>query len=70
MDSAIAQKKRWRPPRLLLRGESVIASTGLVLAMTLLVVMAATAYWTLRVQREAFQAARTADVDKMHSPHL
>ncbi len=47
---------------MLLRGESVIASTGLVLAALLLAFMGATGYWTLRVQREALESARLDEV--------
>ena len=49
---------------MLLRGESVIASTGLVLAAILLAVMGGTAYWTFRVHRNAMETART---DEIHS---
>ncbi len=49
---------------MLLRGESVVASTGLVLAAILLAVMGGTAYWTFRVHRNAMETART---DEIHS---
>ena len=42
--------------RFLVRGESLIASTGLVLAAILLASMAATGYWTLRTQRDALDS--------------
>ncbi len=46
----------------LLRGESLIATTGLILAAILLAVMAATAYWILRVQRTALESARAEEI--------
>ena len=49
---------------MLLRGESVVASTGLILAAILLAVMGGTAYWTFRVHRNAMEIART---DEIHS---
>ena len=49
---------------MLLRGESVVASTGLILAAILLAVMGGTAYWTFRVHRNAMETART---DEIHS---
>jgi signal transduction histidine kinase len=45
--------------RLLLRGESTVASAGLVLAAILLIAMAASAWWTFRTQHAALQDART-----------
>ena len=57
-------KKPWWPSSMLLRGESVVASTGLVLAAILLAVMGGTAYWTFRVHRNAMEAAR---IDEIHS---
>ncbi|MCH8315237.1 MAG: PAS domain-containing protein [Planctomycetes bacterium] len=57
-------KKAWWPSSMLLRGESVVASTGLVLAAILLAVMGGTAYWTFRVHRNAMEAARA---DEIHS---
>ena len=57
-------KKPWWPSSMLLRGESVVASTGLILAAILLAVMGGTAYWTFRVHRNAMEAART---DEIHS---
>ena len=57
-------KKAWWPSSMLLRGESVVASTGLILAAILLAVMGGTAYWTFRVHRNAMEAART---DEIHS---
>jgi len=57
-------RKPWWPSSMLLRGESVVASTGLILAAILLAVMGGTAYWTFRVHRNAMEAART---DEIHS---
>ncbi|MHC4429347.1 MAG: sensor histidine kinase [Planctomycetota bacterium] len=45
-----------------MRGESMIASTGLLLAAILLTAMGAAAYWTLRVQRETAAQADSARV--------
>src|SRR5688572_8585327 len=44
--------------RLLLRGESTVASAGLVLAAILLTAMAASAWWTFRTQHAAIHEAR------------
>jgi signal transduction histidine kinase len=44
--------------RLLLRGESAVASAGLVLASILLVTMGASAWWTFRTQHAALTEAR------------
>jgi PAS domain S-box-containing protein len=44
--------------RLLLRGESTVASAGLVLAAILLTAMAASAWWTFRTQQAAIEEAR------------
>jgi signal transduction histidine kinase len=52
-------------PRFLLRGESAVASTGLVLAMILLLVMAAAAWWNMRVQRRTFQETRTTQIESL-----
>lgn len=49
----------------LMRGESVIASTGLTLAVILLVAMAASAWWTLRTQRQTMQAARQEQLNAL-----
>jgi PAS domain S-box-containing protein len=49
----------------MLRGESLIASTGLVLAVILLLSMAATAYWTMRVQRNTQEAAQAAEIQSL-----
>ncbi len=57
-----AQERPWRPHRLLLRGESIIASTGLTFAAILLAVMSGTTYWTLRVQRSALESARADEI--------
>ncbi len=54
--------KPYRRRRFLLRGESMIASTGLVLAAVLLLTMGATAYWTLRVQRTTAATADAAQI--------
>ncbi len=62
MESGVPSKARLGGRRLLLRGESLIASTGLILAAILLVVMAATSYWTSRTQRHALEAARTEEI--------
>ena len=48
--------------RLLVRGESVIASTGLTLAAILLGAMAAASGWALKTQRDSLQAARDQQV--------
>lgn len=61
MDSPIAPRKP-RPHRFLVHGESVIASTGLVLAVILLTFMGATAFWMLRVQRSTAENARAAEI--------
>ncbi len=58
-------KKPWWPSSMLLRGESVIASTGLVLAAILLAVMGGTAYWTFRVHRNAMETARTDEIQSL-----
>ncbi|MHC4447967.1 MAG: hypothetical protein ACYSXF_09345, partial [Planctomycetota bacterium] len=65
MDPAAAREKARRPHRWLVRGESVIASTGLVLAAILLAVMSTTAYWTLRIQREALESARADEIQSL-----
>jgi len=62
MDRLGGGRKPRRPHRLLVRGESVIASTGLLLAALLLAFMGATGYWTLRVQREAVESAQLDEV--------
>jgi len=49
----------------LTRGESVIASSGLALAVILLVAMAASAWWTLRTQRDAIQTARNEQLNAL-----
>ncbi len=51
--------------RFLVRGESLIASTGLVLAAILLASMAATGYWTLRTQRDALDSARAQEIQSL-----
>ena len=51
-------RRRW----FLLRGESMIASTGLMLAAILLLAMGSSAYWTLRVQQETAASADTARI--------
>src|SRR5690606_36519252 len=48
--------------RLLVRGESVIASTGLTLAAILLGAMAAASGWALKTQRDSLQAARDQQI--------
>ena len=52
------------PPRhyWLLRGESIIASVGISVAAILMAAMAASGWWTLRTQREAFVADRVEQV--------
>lgn len=62
MEKPGAQERPWRPHRLLLRGESIIASTGLTFAAILLAVMSGTTYWTLRVQRSALESARADEI--------
>ncbi len=57
-----AQERPWRPHRLLLRGESIIASIGLTFAAILLAVMSGTTYWTLHVQRSALESARADEI--------
>jgi PAS domain S-box-containing protein len=64
MDSGALKKPRW-PRRFMLRGESIIASTGLILASVLLLAMGATAYWTLRVQRSTLESARLAEIQSL-----
>ena len=65
MARTVVRKKSWWRHRLLLRGESVVASTGLIMAAMLLFVMGATAYWTLRVQRAEIQSARTNEIKSL-----
>lgn len=64
MEASDMPKKRTRK-RFLLRGESVIASSGLVLAAILLACMGATAYWTLRVQRMTLKEARSSELESL-----
>jgi signal transduction histidine kinase len=61
MDSKELSKPS-RHRRFLLRGESMIASSGLMLAAILLFALGATAYWTMRVQRDTATAADAAQV--------
>ncbi len=62
MDPSAAPNRPRRPNRFLLRGEAVIASTGLLLAAILLAFMGTTAYWMLRVQRTTLETARAAEI--------
>jgi len=62
MEKPGAQERPWRPHRWLLRGESIIASTGLTFAAILLAVMSGTTYWTLQVQRSALESARADEI--------
>ena len=62
MDPSAAPNRPRRPNRFLLRGEAVIASTGLLLAAILLAFMGTTAYWMLRVQRTTLETARGAEI--------
>jgi signal transduction histidine kinase len=64
MDSPTAPKIP-RPHRFLVHGESVIASTGLILAVILLTFMGSTAYWVLRVQRATVQETREAEIQSL-----
>ncbi len=48
--------------RLLIRGESIVASSGIALAAILLAVMAASAAWAMHTQRDAAQAGREAQI--------
>jgi PAS domain S-box-containing protein len=52
-----------RRNRLLMHGESVIASAGIVLAALLLSLMAALAWWTVRSERHATENARVDQVN-------
>jgi signal transduction histidine kinase len=51
-----------RRRRLLLHGESVIASAGIVLAAVLLSLMAGLAWWTVRTERRASENARIEQI--------
>jgi len=51
-----------RRSRLLVHGESVIASVGIALAAILLSVMAALAWWTMRSERQTLEQARIDQV--------
>lgn len=63
MEAAGTEGIRPRPrSRLLLSGESVIASVGLSLAALLLCVMTATVWWTLHIQQAALDSSRSAQV--------
>src|SRR4051812_5346103 len=54
---------RFLPRRLqLLRGESLIASLGVAAALILMLAMAVTAWWGLRAQHDAAEAARRDQV--------
>ena len=53
------------PGRFLLRGESVIASTGLLLAAILLTCMVAMGYWMARVQRTSLQSVRVREIESL-----
>ena len=60
------QPSQTRPPRrnrLLLHGESVIASAGIALAALLLTLMAGLAWWTVRSERHAAENARVEQVN-------
>jgi signal transduction histidine kinase len=50
------------PTKLLVRGESVIASTGLAIAAILLMVCAGAGVWTVYTQRQAARASTLAEV--------
>jgi signal transduction histidine kinase len=51
-----------RPSRLLVRGESVIAQSGILLCAVLLIATAASCWWTYKVQLEAVASARREQV--------
>lgn len=67
MKPADIKNKPWWPGSNLLRGESVIASIGLVLAAILLAVMGGTGYWTLKVHRSTLEDNRTAQIESIGS---
>jgi hypothetical protein len=50
--------------RLLLRGESMVASVGIALAAMLMLAMACSAWWINSSQRSAWQAMRVDQVQK------
>src|SRR5688572_15028438 len=52
-----------RRRRLLIHGESVIASAGIALAALLLTLMAGTAWWTVRAERHVSENARVEQVN-------
>lgn len=57
-----SQTRLLRRKRLLLHGESVIASAGIALAALLLTLMAGLAWWTVRSERHATENARVEQV--------
>jgi PAS domain S-box-containing protein len=60
-----SQSSPIRRKRLLPQGESVIASAGIALAALLLTLMAALAWWTVRTERYASEAARVDQVNSI-----
>src|SRR3954470_1014121 len=54
-----------RRKRLLLHGESAIASAGIALAALLLTLMAGLAWWTVRSERRAAEVARVEQVNSI-----
>jgi PAS domain S-box-containing protein len=51
----------------LTRGESIVASTGLAIAVILFAAMAASTWWTARTQRESMQSAREEQLSALGS---
>ncbi len=65
MEPSAVPKGPRSPGRFLLRGESVVASTGLLLAAILLTCMVAMGYWMARVQRTNLQSVRVSEIESL-----
>ena len=63
MDLPVVRKKLARPRRVLLRGESTIASAGLALSVITLFAMAGSAWLSARAQHGMQVTARVSDVE-------
>ena len=65
MEPSAVPKRPRSPGRFLLRGESVVASTGLLLATVLLTCMVAMGFWMARVQRNTLQSVRVSEIESL-----
>ena len=65
MEPSVVPKGPRSPGRFLQRGESVVASTGLLLVTILLTCMVAMGYWMARVQRTNLQSTRVSEIESL-----